>query len=424
MGISTEPIRPRERDVMNALAQDARSEGRLILGPELLPAVLAHLLHPTPLLVSSGATSSRCAGDGLWTLDLRRRYRELRYQVESSQVTIGTGLTMAELLEGLRSDRRALPIGLSGLPGSGFLLTGGMGPLSRSQGLAMDHIQRIEGVWGNGEPFNVHRDHVIGDERAASYWRGLLGAAPFLAVVTGLELRTHPIEPLAVLQERIAVELLPNWIRLAEQWPSSASLQWSWGDYVEIYAVQGLPDGCTSDLLPALAGDAAEICADQLSLPAFGRLTTDRQPLPSHCEVLGRLGQRWGEEAESVVDHLRELMMRRPHPSCRISAQQLGGATGTVESASTSFIHRNAEWKPWITAAWTPEDRAGRQRSLDWMEHVSEALMALNPGVHLAQLHDHLPFHDQELKDAFGSWLPSLKQLKAELDPDQRLCRL
>ena len=58
------------------------------------------------------------------------------------------------------------------------------------------------------------------------------------------------------------------------------------------------------------------------------------------------------------------------------------------------------------------------------MDCVNHALMELNPGVHLAQLHDHLPCHDQELKDAFGSWLPSLQQLKVELDPDQRLCRL
>lgn len=409
---------------MNALAKDARPEGRLSLNPELLPAVLAHPLHPTPLLVSSGGTSSRCAGDGLWTLDLKRHYRELRYHEASSLVTIGTGLTMAELLEGLRSHRRALPIGLSGVPGSGFLLTGGMGPLSRIQGLAMDHIQRIEGVWGNGVAFNVHRHDVIGDERAAKYWRALLGAAPFLAIVTGLDLKTRPIKPLAVLQERITVDALPNWIRSAEQWPPSASLQWSWGDHVEVYAVEGVPDGGAPDLLPALAGDAAEICADQLSLPVFGRLTSDQKPSPFHCEVLGRLGSSWGEQAESVVDRLREQMIRRPHPSCRISAQQLGGATGTVAAASTSFIHRDAVWKPWITAAWTPGDLLGRKQALEWMDTLNHALSEMNPGVHLAQLHDHLPCHDQELKDAFGSWLPSLQQLKVELDPDQRLCRL
>ena len=409
---------------MNALAKDARSEGRLNLGPELLSVVLRHSLRPTPLLVSSGGTSSRCAGDGLWTLDLKQRYREFCYQERASEVRIGTGLTMAEVLEGLRSKQRALPIGLSGLPGSGFLLTGGMGPLSRSQGLAMDHIQRIEGVWGNGEPFNIHRDETIGDQHTAWCWRGLLGAAPFLAVVTAVELRTHPIEPLAVLQQRIAVEALPNWIRAAEEWPSSASLQWSWSDQLEIYAVHSGADGGSDHWFGALAEHAAERYADQLSQPGFGRLSSDHAPSPSHCEVLGRLGGRWGEHAEALVECLREWMLRRPHPSCRISAQQLGGATSTVSPASTSFIHRNAEWKPWITAAWAPGDLQGRAQALDWMENVNTALRALNPGIHLAQIHDHLPGHAQELSDAFGSWLPSLQRLKAEIDPDQRLCPL
>lgn len=409
---------------MNPLAKDAKSQGRLIAGPELLSAVLAHPLHPLPLLVSSGATSSRCAGDGLWTLDLRQRCREFRYRETSSLVTIGTGLTMAEVLEGLSPYQRALPIGLSGLPGSGFLLTGGMGPLSRVHGLAMDHIQRIQGVWGNGEPFNLHRDDITTEARIASCWRGLLGAAPFLGVVTELDLETDPVVPLAVLQQRISVEALPNWIRSSERWPNSASFQWSWGDHLEAYAVEALADGGPSAVLRSVAGSAPERCVDQLSLPGFGRLTSDQQPSPFHCEVLGRLGERWGDQAEAVVDGLREPMMRRPHPACRISAQQLGGATGAVSSASTSFIHRDAVWKPWITAAWAPGDLAGRERALDWMNHVSDVLAALNPGVHLAQLHDHLPSHGQELKDAFGSWLPSLQQLKTELDPDQRLCRL
>ena len=409
---------------MNALAKDARSSGRLIPGPELLQAFLAHPPHPRPLLVSSGGTSSRCAGDGLWTLDLKQRYREFRYREKSAQVTIGTGLTMAEVLEGLRPHQRALPIGLSGLPGSGFLLTGGMGPLSRIHGLAMDHIQRIQGVWGNGEPFNLHRDDITKDARVASHWRGLLGAAPFLGVVTELDLDTDRLLPMAVLRQRISVEALPNWIQSSERWPDSASFQWSWGDHLEVYAVELLADGGSSDVLRSLTGDAPELCVDQLALPGFGLLTSDQQLSPFHCEVLGRLGACWGEQAEAVVDGLREPMMRRPHPACRISAQQLGGATAAVAAASTSFIHRDAEWKPWITAAWAPGDLTGREHALDWMNHVSQVLETLNPGVHLAQLHDHLPSHRQELKDAFGSWLPSLQLLKAEFDPDQCLCRL
>ena len=54
------------------------------------------------------------------------------------------------------------------------------------------------------------------------------------------------------------------------------------------------------------------------------------------------------------------------------------------------------------------------------MDEVSDSFSAVCPGVHLAQLHDHLPGHRQELEDAFGDWLPALRQLKAELDPEGR----
>ena len=90
-------------------------------------------------MVCSGGTSSRCAADGLWTLDLRARHRQLVISEAGDEVEIGAGLSMAEVLEGLQTRGRSIPVGLSTLPGSGFVLTGGISPLSRSQGLAMDH---------------------------------------------------------------------------------------------------------------------------------------------------------------------------------------------------------------------------------------------------------------------------------------------
>ena len=62
-----------------------------------------------------------------------------------------------------------------------------------------------------------------------------------------------------------------------------------------------------------------------------------------------------------------------------------------------------------------------RQQSLEWMQQVSDDFRTTCPGVHLAQLHDHLPGHQKELVDAFGEWLPDLRQLKSELDPKGRL---
>ena len=80
-------------------------------------------------------------------------------------------------------------------------------------------------------------------------------------------------------------------------------------------------------------------------------------------------------------------------------------------------MHRDAVWKPWITAVWPAGDADLRHRSLAWLERVWQLMHPVCPGVHLAQLHDHLPVHRDELAQAFGPWLPSLRELKQLRDP-------
>ena len=410
---------------MNPLASDAKTLGCLTPSPELLKQLMLHPLGSVPVRVCSGGNSSRCASDGSWTVDLRR-HREVRYHENSREIEFGTGLTMAELLRVLRVSGRSIPIGLSGLTGSGFILTGGMGPLSRSQGLALDSITAIEGIWGSGETFVISEDQKTED---LCRWRALMGASPFLAIVTQLRLRTHRLQTLQVRHGLIPPSQLPELIQIAESWPETCSLQWSWGAKLEIYAVD-----CSShepkspklkELDPILGTDqhaAIQHCRDQLEQPAFGSLASQTAAsMPVHSEVLARLGPALEHESGPLIELLSFRMQERPHDGCRISAQQLGGATTRINRRSTSFIHRDSVWKPWITAAWNPGDHAGRQKSLQWMDQVSADFSTTSPGVHLTQLHDHLPGHQRELVDAFGEWLPELRQLKSELDPEGRL---
>ena len=39
------------------------------------------------------------------------------------------------------------------------------------------------------------------------------------------------------------------------------------------------------------------------------------------------------------------------------------------------------------------------------------------PGVHLAQIHQHLEWYEKELSSAFKDWLPKLQKIKAVYDP-------
>ena len=72
------------------------------------------LLKPKPLLVCSGGTSSRCAAEGHWTLDLRENYQKVEFNKPTQEITIEAGVNMQQLLEKALTFNRSFPIGLSG----------------------------------------------------------------------------------------------------------------------------------------------------------------------------------------------------------------------------------------------------------------------------------------------------------------------
>lgn len=317
---------------------------------------------------------------------------------EEGALRIAAGCRMCSVLDYLAIKGRTVGAGLSSLPGLGYVLTGGVGPLSRSHGLAIDQLTQIEGVWGSGEPFLLRPSN---DGR----WRGLCGAAPFLAVVTHVTMATWPLTPLWIRQDRIQQQHLPDWLAEAESWSERRSLQWSWrcNASVDLLHVAEEPFQGSQSIdglhqLPPLGGQPAK-------------------DTRIHSEVLGLLGPAAAGRWRALFPELSDLMRRRPHPSCSLAGQQLGGASSRVPMQSSAFIHRDAVWKPWITAAWSAGDAHQRQRSLDWLEKVWNLLSPLCPGVHLAQLHEHLPWHERVLQEAFGDYLKDLRALKREVDP-------
>ena len=317
---------------------------------------------------------------------------------EQGAIRIGAGCRMSSVLDHLATRGRTVGAGLSSLPGMGFVLTGGIGPLSRNHGLAIDQLTRIEGVWGSGEPFNL-------SPSVDGRWRGLCGAAPFLAVVTHVTLATWPLADLWIRQDTIAASDLPVWIAEAEAWPENRSLQWAWRNNASIDLLQ------VSDA-PFQGSQAIQ---GLHQLPPLGGQPANGSRI--HSEVLGLLGPAAAPRWREVLPQLMALMVERPHPSCSLAGQQLGGQTGRVPWQASAFIHRDAVWKPWITAAWAAGDADQRQRSLDWLEKVWTLLSPICPGVHLAQLHEHLSWHKTVLQQAFGTYLPELRALKQELDP-------
>ena len=222
-----------------------------------------------------------------------------------------------------------------------------------------------------------------------------------------------------------SVQQLEIAIEAAEQWTHSASLQWAWNEIIELFIACSADDPAAMaavQSLKTLLGHCAEssmtIVPGQHAQPPFGALATSTAAKGhNHSEVISRLGPAWGQRLPSLLTDLNQLIRERPHPGCQISAQQLGGMSSQVPVSRTSFIHRDAIWKPWINAVWNANDAEGRERSLDWLFHANTILTKYCPGVHLAQIHPHLSCHKAELNDAFQDWLPVLNQLKSHHDP-------
>ena len=121
----------------NTQAQDTSIAGLFEeVNTDLIKLIQEDQLYPKPLMLCSGGTSSRCSADGHWTLDLRKNYKAIHFNPLENDVVVQAGVNMKDLLNHLVRRNRVFPTGLSGITGIGYILTGGISPLSRKYGLA------------------------------------------------------------------------------------------------------------------------------------------------------------------------------------------------------------------------------------------------------------------------------------------------
>tara|TARA_Y100001968_G_scaffold267792_1_gene257874 strand:- start:126 stop:1142 length:1017 start_codon:yes stop_codon:yes gene_type:complete len=327
---------------------------------------------------------------------------------------------MGELSDYLKEFNRSFPIGLSGKTGMGYILTGGISPLSRSRGLAIDQILEIQGFWGNGKKFHLFQPTK--SKETPYEWKALCGAGIFLGIITKLKLNTQPLRPLLSWTANLTYAQLSECIYQAEAWPNTLSFQWICGEKIFAHAIGEVKNSEEEQILinlleklPFSRNRIINKFNNMNSLPNLS-LGNNESNTSNHSEVLGLLGPAWQESNSQVIKIIKDLINKRPNKNCYIASQQLGGATHT-NNLESSFIHRDAIWKPWINGSWEAYDQLKRKRTLEWMRECWFNLEFKCPGVHLAQIHPHLEWHEKELSLAFKDLLPKLKEMKVIHDP-------
>ena len=337
-------------DLFNAQAADCAIAGVVTPTSDGLTDCIQGWTHQRPFRVCSGGTTSAAAQPQAWTIDMRPGFHTLDIDDNAGTVTIGAGCCMAEVLERLATVQRTLP---AGLRSSGHWIRAHRrhGPLEQT-------------AWIGDRPAATHPGS--GATATLSSCHAPQTTAPLSSACNGADsavrLRFWVLSPTSRSTRcpcghwrtsEIEPEQLPQWMQRAEQGSLDSSLQWSWGapDTIRTLAVQTTS---TTDSSP----DGIE---GLHRLPGLAPPPNQRRRL--HAEVVGLLGPACGDRLQGLINPLKELMDQRPDPGCQLACQQLGGATARVSPEVTSFVHRDAIWKPWITATWPAGNARTRETS-------------------------------------------------------------
>ncbi len=379
------------------------------------------------LCVCSGGTTSSCAKNGFTTLDLRKNYSKIHFYKESNLVTIGGGVIMGDLINHLQKHNRSFPIGLSKLPGAGYILTGGVSPLSRAYGLAIDNIESIKGFLGNGTFISLKKNQISKEKKLI--WEAIKGAAPFFSIITEIGLLTIQSNPIKVIEGFVNLNELSEIIKLSEKFPENISLQWIYAKKIYIYIFAELKNSLEDKrtkayflLLEKFSGLEKKFYENFNEINFFPKdLELYELNVNNHSEVISLLGEDLKNDIPIFIKCLNEIMDNKPNNSCYVASQQLGGKTKKLNHGSSFFIHRKSTWKPWIYASWKKNDLQEKALVMDWMYKSWIKLKRFYPHIHLAQLHNHLNSHKEELTLAFGNRIDELKTLKNIFDPQSIL---
>jgi FAD/FMN-containing dehydrogenase len=157
----------------------------------------------SPVTVRGGGLSSTCVADGAIMLDLSAHLHGAR--PDGDRVVMAGGATVGTMLDALAPAGRAVPVGIVGHAGLGLATRGGVGYLTRSLGLTLDHLVGVELVLPTGDV--VHLSGSSSGEDADLWW-AVRGGAPYVGVVTSAELRSHEVGPVWVDRTVVGLDAL------------------------------------------------------------------------------------------------------------------------------------------------------------------------------------------------------------------------
>jgi FAD/FMN-containing dehydrogenase len=310
---------------------------------------------------------------------------------------------------------------------AGLTLGGGIGWLSRSHGLACDHLVAAEVVLADGSVVTASES-----ENADLFW-ALRGGGGNFGIVTRFSFRLHPVAPLmagfCMWPADQAPQVLAHFNALARNAPRELSMVAALASAPPApFVPQHLQFKPVVGIAAAYVGPVEEGARAVQAIREFGAPPIDTFGVQAYVDI-----QRWFDGGvphglhyhcrsewlkpldDRAIDALVEAGRSMTSPMSQILVRQMGGATAQVAPDATAFRFRTAEHMIMIASVWQPRD-VDAQRHRDWCRGTWSALRPWTAGGGYV---NHLDGEgDDRTREAYGAqtW-ERLVVVKRKYDP-------
>jgi hypothetical protein len=369
----------------------------------------------TAIRAGGHSVSGKSTNDGGLVIDLQQM-QGVRVDPEARRAYLESGSLLGQL------DHESAAFGLATTAGTfsdtgaaGLTLSGGFGRLGRRFGLACDNVASFDVVTADG-----HFLRASDDENSDLYW-GLRGGGGNFGVVTAIEYRLHPVNPI-ILGGFIAWpfdqarDVLRFYRDIAMDAPESVNL------IPDLYWEEKTPyigiEACWS-------GDHAEGEKWLKPLRAFGKPAMDRIGLMPYVKIQSGAdasaphGIRAyakngfvGALSNDDIDLILDVFVRTPG-LYDIFCDHCGGAYSRVPVDSTAFPRRDMKFVLAIWSGWPTSD--GIDEKVAQMRAAWKDLEPLTQGFYTNYVgSDKVADRNRE---NFGTNFDRLVTLKSKVDP-------
>ena len=369
----------------------------------------------TAVRAGGHSVSGKSTCDGGLVIDLQSM-QGVRVDPARRRAYLAAGSLLGQLDHESAAHRLATTAGTYSITGAaGLTLGGGFGRLGRRFGLACDNVVSFDIVTADGRFLRASED-----ENPDLYW-GLRGGGGNFGVVTAIEYRLHPVDPMILggfvdWPDAQARDATRHFRDLAMDAPEAANLQpvWFWDGDKPAFGVEA----CWS-------GDHAAGEEWLKRLRRFGKPARDTiGPMPYvKLQSSGDAGAPDGKQAYAKNGFLGELtddgidllldVFRRTPDLYDMFMDHCGGAYSRTAVDATAFPRRDMAFVLAIWSSWDSAD--GVDAKVEQMRATWRELEPLTQGYYTN--YDGTGTADARLRENFGPNFERLVALKTKYDP-------